>query len=362
MTQGEKVSDTNNGRRVKRVTIEDVARYVGVSKATVSLALNRSPLVARDTRERVIDAAEHLGYKANYFAKRLSMGRSEMIGLFILRGEEHFCNWTLPSSWMFYNPILKGITSYLSEQNYRFQLETITFEQCVTSSIISDVIKESSLDGMLVLIQDEGDYGFLDIAKEMDFPLVIMNGLVNDEISTVKIDNELGARRVVEYLWKLGHRRIAHISGPRRDLNALERCSGFVSALNELKVEIDPAYVRYGDWQIASGKRLCKELFELDQPPTAVFCSNDHMGIGAIQMLQEMKIRVPHDVSVVGFDNTEMCTVVSPRLTTVEQALEEMGMMAAQEVLRQISEGTTLVHQTNLEPKLILRDSCGPCR
>lgn len=356
-----KSKNMDNSKRTKRVTIDDVARYVGVSKATVSLALNRNPLVARETQERVMDAAEYLGYRANYFARRLSMGRSEIIGLFILRGEEHLCNWTLPSSWMFYNPILRGVTSYLSSQKYRFQLETITFEQCVRSSIIAGVIQEGSLDGILLLIQDEGDYGFLEIAKEMHFPLVVMNGAIREDISTVKIDNELGARNVVEYLRKLGHKRIAHISGPSRDLNALERRNGFVAAMSAAGITLDQAYIKYGDWQIASGRMLCRELLELEEPPTAIFCANDHMVIGAVQALQNLGLRVPQEVSVIGFDNTELCTVVSPQITTVEQPLEEMGIVAAQEVLRQIGEGTAEVNRRNLAPKLIVRNSCAPC-
>lgn len=354
-----KQTSRKNESENKRVTITDVARTVGMSKATVSLALNRSPLVAEKTRSRVLEAAELLGYRANYFARRLSTGKSEIIGLYILRGEEQKCTWALPSSWTFYNPILKSVSAYLSENNYRLQLEVIDFHQA-RDGLIANIIKERSLDGILLLVQDEGDYGFLEVAKNMRFPMAIMNGRLRQEFSSVKTDNKMGGKKVAKYLLGLGHIRIAHISGPKHDFNAVERKMGFMEALQEKGISLNPSYMKLGDWQIESGHREAKQLLTLNERPTAIFCANDHMAVGAMQAVEEFGLQIPQDVSIVGFDNIEICSFVSPKLTTMEQSLDQMAIMAVQEVLRQIREGTEAVNHTNLEPRFVARESCAP--
>jgi LacI family transcriptional regulator len=347
------------GKR-RQITLEDVARHLGISKATVSLALNNSPLVAHSTKIRVTEAAEALGYRPNYFAANLSKGKSDVIGLFILEGEEGACNWALSSSWMFYNPILKSVVSTLSQKGYRLQLEVISIDGATNCGVLAHSIQDGSLDGILLLVQDDLDYKFLSIAQRMQFPLVVMNAQIDLDISSVRTGNELGASRVVEYLVDLGHTKIAHIGGPERDLNALERKSGFLRAMSAANLNVSGDYVKLGDWQIQSGSKLARDLMALNRPPTAICCANDHMAVGAIRTLQQLGYKVPEDVSVVGYDDTEMCVVVTPNLTTVRQSLEEMGEASAREVLRQIEEGTVSTRRINLEPELVIRHSVSP--
>ena len=125
----------SRGARKRHVTIEDLARHLNISKATVSLALNNSSLVADETRRRVTAAAEQFGYRPNYFGARLSRGKSDMIGLYILGGTEAQCNWMLPSSWMFYHPILKAVSEELSKHGYRFNLEVVSVEQAIKEEL-----------------------------------------------------------------------------------------------------------------------------------------------------------------------------------------------------------------------------------
>ena len=339
------------------VTIEDIARHLGISKATVSLALNNSTLVAEATKVRVMEAADQFGYRPNYFGARLSKGKADVIGLYILGGEEEECNWTLPSSWMFYNPILKAVSTELAMHSYRCNFGVVSVEEATKQGTIASAIQEGALDGMLLVVQDDIDYDFLKIVEVRQFPFVVLNAKVRDNISSVKVDNELGARKMVEYLLEQRHKRIAYLGGPRMDSNAIERREGFLKAISAAKINLCPDLIQYGDWQRSSGWRAAKEFMELEQPPTAIFCGNDHMAIGAVQMLQEAGFKVPDDISVVGYDDTEMCQVVVPNLTTVWQPLEEMGRLGAQEVLRQIDEKLVNAIHTNLDPQLVVRSS-----
>mgnify|MGYP000891907857 CR=1 FL=1 len=356
--KGRSVSHKKKNRK-RKVTIEDVARHLNLSKATISLALNESPLVAEATKIRVQEAANELGYRVNYFASRLSHGSSSTIGLYILGGEAQSV-WTLPSSWIFYHPIMKGVTSQLSKRDYRLQLEVIPTERALKGQVIAKTIQEGFLDGIILVVQEDISYDFVDIATDMEFPLVILNARIPQNVSSVRIDNEAGAKKVVQHLIELGHKKIGFISGPIMDLNAIERCKGFFSAIKEAGFHDRDEYLRYGDWQIHSGEILAKELAALKDPPTAIFCANDHMAIGAVKALQSLGFKVPENISIVGYDDNEMSKIVSPRITTVRQSLEAMGEMGAQEVLRQIRDGVSLIRHTKLEPELILRESTAP--
>lgn len=341
----------------RRVTIGDIARHLEISKATVSLALNNSSLVADATKLRVIEAAEQFGYRPNYFGTRLSKGKSDMIGLYILGGKEEQCNWALPSSWNFYNPILKSVSQELSQHGYRFNLEVVTVEQAIKEDVISSVIQEGSLDGMLLVVQDNINYDFLQFVAKRQFPFVVLNANVAPNLSSVKIDNKLGAKKMVQHLLQQGHGRIAYLGGPKLDSNAIERRNGFIEAITSAGLSLSPELLHYGDWQRASGWQSAQEFIKLDNPPTAIFCANDHMAIGAIQLLQKRGLNIPDDISVVGFDDTEMCEVVVPNLTTAKQPLELMGQLGAREVLRQIEEEFFSAKHVNLEPELVVRDS-----
>lgn len=352
-----KKKNISRKNKKKKVTIDDVARHLNISKATVSLALNNSPLVAKTTKIRVVEAAEELGYWPNYFAACLSQGSSATIGLYILEGEARSCRWTLPSSWMFYHPIMKGVTTQLSRKGYRLQLEVVTIEQVWQEQVIARTVQEGALDGILLVVQDDICYDFVNVAIEMEFPLVVLNARIPQDVSSVKIDNEEGAKKVVEYLLGLGHKKIGYISGPVMDINAIERRKGFLNAIEAAGLRIRDEYLKYGDWQVQSGEKLAEELAALKDPPSAIFCANDHMAVGAIRALKALGFKVPENISIVGYDDTELSKIVTPSVTTVRQSLEVMGEIGAQDVLRQIQGGVSLIRHTNLEPELIIRES-----
>jgi len=352
---------SRKGNPRKKVTIEDVAEHLGVSKATVSLALNDSPLVAEKTKARVKEAARKLNYRANFFASRLSQGTSATIGLFVLGGEAESI-WTLPSSWMFYHPIMQGVVHELSAEGYRLMFEVVRTEEAMEGKVLSKAVQEGFLDGIILLVQEDISYDFVEIATEMEFPLVVLNARIPADVSSVKIDNEAGAKKVIAHLMELGHERIAYIGGPVKDLNALERYKGVMRGAREAGLPLRDEYLKVGNWRIESGEQFAKELMELDEPPTAIFCANDQMAVGAILSLQALGYDVPGDVSVAGYDNSEICSIINPHITSVQQSLEVMGEIGAQEVLRLIRNGVSLARHTKLEPELVVRESTAPCR
>ena len=350
---------THAPNKKRRVTIQDVADHLDLSKATISLALNGSPLVADSTKARVKQAAKELGYRVNYFASRLSRGNSSTIGLFILGGETNSI-WTLPSSWIFYHPIIMGVTSQLSAKGYRLQLELIPTEDALNGQVIAETIQEGYLDGIILVVQENICYDFVNSAVEMEFPFVVLNARLPHNVSSVKIDNEAGSRKAVEYLLGLGHERIGYVSGPAMDLNAMERREGFCKAFKTAKLRVRDDYLMYGDWQIQSGEILAKELMSLSERPSAILCANDHMAIGAVRALKALGFRIPEQISIIGFDDNEFCRITTPCITTVRQPLDIMGEVGAQEVLRQISDGVSMNRHTSLETEVVIRESTAP--
>jgi len=339
-----------------RPTIAFISNEAGVSKATVSLALNGSPLVARDTAKRIFEIARKYNYRPSAIARSLSLGKSGIISLFVVGSKEHASERLLSSSWMFYNPILRSISLTLSRAKYHFQFEILNPDFDDEQDVIVRHIQERASDGVILLCYDEFTYSISDFIENANCPIVTINRKISDKLSSFQIDNVKGAKSVVDYLIVKGHTRIAHICGPANSYNAQDRKKGYIEAMSEYGMEIPEAYLAVGDWKIESGYAATRELMELSDPPTALFCSNDHMAIGALEALRELRLRVPDDVSVVGFDDSEISRVIQPRLTTVRQPLDELGALAASEVVTRSRDAER--QHIVIAPKLIERASC----
>lgn len=347
--------------RKTKVKLEDLAREAQVSKATVSLALNGSPRVAVDTVRRINELVEKYNYTPNSLARRLSKRTSETVSLFMMGRIHESSDWLVPSSWLFYNPIFKGISLTLSENNYQLSFEFIDLGSNKRIGNIINHAQSSSADGLLVLISDEFDYSFLEELASY-LPIITLNKKLSEALSSVEVDNIKGAIDAVTYLANLGHERIAHIKGPEFAYNAVDRFTGYLEALGILGLETTDAYIHEGDWNIDSGKKNMERLLKLANPPTAVFCANDHMAIGAMEAILEAGLRVPEDISLVGFDDTEMSRITRPRLTTVCQPLEQLGRTAAREILRRIREQDLPPEKEHivLSSSLVERESSRP--
>lgn len=335
----------------KRATINDVAAYLGVSKATVSLALSGSQAVAKQTRNKVVAAAETLGYKPSRLARQLSTGQSEIIGLY-LPGYEN--NSALSPKWLDYTKILTGVVSCLKDSSYNLQLMLVpgNFSQ------ILDTIQEGIFDGMIMVVEHDDQFEFLESIHGFNYPLVTVTGCVNSQISSVRIDSEYGARKVVEFLLGLGHKKIAYLSGPEQDIDVLARKRSFIKTALLAGIKPNPAYIKDGEWTIEAGRQLCRELLRLEDKPTAIFCDNDYTAVGVIQALNNVGLKVPQDFSVISYGNYDISLVTKPRLTTVKQPQEELGQRATQIILELLQKGNETAEHISLQPELVVRESC----
>lgn len=348
-------------QRLSRPTIKDIAAIAGVSPATVSLALNGSSLVADETAKYIKKLAKEHEYRSNAIARRLSKGCSEVVTLFILGDREDKAGWLLSSTWIYVSPILKGAGLTLSGLNYNLQFEVLTGNEADNLKRIMNTVNENSADGILIFAHDEIGCSLWQEIEKADLPIVFINANISSGLSSVVIDDYQGAQDVVSYLLNLGHKKIAHISGPYNSINAKERLNGYLDTLKKAGIDSRPEYILEGDWRINSGYELMNKLLELNESPTAVFCANDHMAIGAMKALHNNGISIPMNMSLIGFDDSEVVEAVSPPLTSVRQPLEEIGRIAAEEIIRYIqNKSDKTVRHIVIPAKLITRESC--CR
>jgi len=327
------------------VTISDVARLAGVSTATVSRTINRSGYVSRETRARVHEAIEELGYVPGGGVRRSGIQTNLLIALIIP-------DITNP----FFPAVVRGVDDCIGNKGYRLVL--CNSDGGVDKELaIFQVLIEKRIDGLICAPAVDGR-AIIPLARKHSVPTVLLDRIAdNIEIDCVATDHRLGAYKAVQHLLDLGHRRIAHIAGPREVPSAGERYSGYIAALEDHGISLDPKLIFQGDYTQYAGRWALEGLMALDNPPTAVLASNDLCAVGLIEKAMERGIRIPEDLSVCGFDDIEYATIVSPKLTTVAQDKYELGKLAAEYLLRRILSPNTTARYIKLEPDLVVRES-----
>jgi LacI family transcriptional regulator, repressor for deo operon, udp, cdd, tsx, nupC, and nupG len=333
-------------------TIDDVARRARVSVATVSRALRGLPNVAPSTRQRVLHAAQELDYVADPSASRLAGGRSHTVALVV----------PMLGQW-FYSRIFSGVEGMLAAAGYdvlpftltgpggrdRF-VATLPFRKRVDALLLVDApLREDQLDQVLAAA-----------------PCAVTVGLRCPGVASLQLDNVAAARLAVGHLTGLGHRRIALIGGAPDDpfgfTVPVERAAGYRQALRDAGLELQPELEVAGNFSLQGGAEAMQQLLGLDDPPTAVFACSDEMAIGAMQVAQDAGLRVPANLSIVGFDDHEVSEFVG--LTTIRQDVGGLGERAAQLLLdlldgpvdAQPGEVPHLIQPT----RLVVRRTTGP--
>jgi DNA-binding LacI/PurR family transcriptional regulator len=328
--------------------LKDVASLAGVSISTVSLALNGRKVNAA-TRERVIDCARRLKYVPSRIGRSLNTGRSETVCLLVMT--QAGLHDVFETSLMYY--FLQGVLRVLDRQNYSLRLEVKSHDDLDLKNYFAQVVGDQSLDGIILVPQFMRDYFFLDFLREAEFPHVVLQPVrFGDRVNLVDIENAHGGSLVGQLFARCGYRRVAIINGPEHNIDAIERERGFFDALKE--AGISETAKRYGDFTITSGMSAMADLLEFR--PEAVFCANDFMAAGAMRFLTEAGIRIPDDVSIVGYDNNDISIGVVPTLTTVDNRLREAGERIA-EALLDLIRGTKELVQQSLVPVLVERQS-----
>ncbi|HKV57240.1 MAG TPA: LacI family DNA-binding transcriptional regulator, partial [Ktedonobacteraceae bacterium] len=273
------------------VTIFDVADEAGVSYATVSRVINNKDHVSQEKRERVLWAMAQLGYVANVQARSLAGGESRVVGLLVDY---------LTSSYM--DEIIRGIDGALDAGNYDLMLYT-THRRKTKESIYVTKLTRNLADGLLLILPRNAT-AYLDTLRQRQFPHVLIDYLSDGQnVPSVSTTNFRGAYEAIIYLLSLGHRRIGFITGNMEFGCARERLDGYNAALKEFGVAGDPQLVREGDFWQPLGYQCTQELLSLVEPPTAIFASNDTMAFGVMEAARERGLRLPDDLSIIGFDD-----------------------------------------------------------
>ncbi len=330
------------------VTSLDVAQAAGVSSATVSRVLNNKGHVSPETRRLVLQTAERLGYVANPQARSLAGGRSHVVGL-LVHGME--------SSYM--GAIVRGIDRALSAALYDLMLYTTHYRQAQEADYVGAITRGLADGLLLVLPRDPAAY--LASLQQQHYPYMLVDhqGL-GDYRRSVGATNVEGAYEATRYLIELGHRRIGFITGPQTLGCAVDRLAGYREAMADAGLALDPALIRPGEFFQPQGFVCAEQLLALPERPTAIVASNDEIAFGVVEAARIHGLRLPEDLSVVGFDDTPRASQVHPPLTTIRQPLEQMGQVAAERLLALIEDPTLVVERITLPTELIIRGSCCP--
>jgi LacI family transcriptional regulator len=340
----------------ERITIRELARLSGVSVGTVSRALNGYADVRSETRERIMRLAQELDYTPAAAARSLVTQRSHVIGVFLETGEGH------PDlQHPFFHEVLGGLKQSVGAQG--FDLLLFASERPGNGYGPHSYLKRTrhhAVDGVALIGLDPEDQEVRRLVRA-EVPCVgIDMDLEGPNTEVVMSDNVSGAEAAVRHLHGLGHRRIATITGMLESRPGIDRLRGYRAAAQALGLAYRDEYVAYGDFYAESGREATERLLALPDPPTAIFAAADLMAIGAIRAAAEVGLRVPEDLSVVGFDDIQLAPHVNPPLTTVRQDKLGLGGAAGDALVARIAGDAGRASLRRLPVELVVRGSTAP--
>ena len=339
----------------KRVTIKQVAQEAGVSTQTVSRVTNDRPDVAPETRQRVLEVIERLGYQPSALARSLIRQRSHTLGV-VTAGLEYVG----PSH------TLSGITEQAEAMGYSLLLKELPEFDTIDVEPILNALLARQVDGIIWAVAEVSDNRdwLADRLNDLPVPIVFLTMHQRPDLSIVSVDNYLGGRMATEYLLKQGYRHIGHVAGPLEWWESRQRKAGWQNALLDAGIRVSEDQSVEGDWSSESGEKTIRQL--LDQYPEmdAVFVANDQMALGILQVTCRRGLKVPQDLAVVGFDGIPEAAYYWPPLTTVKQDLHRLGCIAVEQALRAIEasqepKGVYEPETILLKPRLVIRESAG---
>jgi len=331
----------------RRPTLLDVARLAQVSASTASRAISNPEMVSEETRLSVLQAAERAGYQPNLMARSLRKQQARAIVVLVPVIENPF-----------YPEIIRGLEAAARDRDYSLLLGITVYDRGVEASYV-DLVRNQRADGLLLL--DGGMERLLEDGTKFVVPSVqVIERLKGVDLPWVGIDDRAAASAGVKHLLGLGHRRIGHISGWGRCSVTADRLAGYRAALRSAGIDYDPALVETGEFIFTRGEAAAAKLMALPNPPTALFCANDTSALGALRHVRSLGIRVPQDVSIVGFDDIHLSVQSDPPLTTLHQPRFEIGYAAMTLLIDILAGAPDLVTQQTLQVELVVRASTAP--
>jgi LacI family transcriptional regulator len=335
----------------KGPTIREIAQLAGVSIATVSRVVNGKGYVSEETRTTVERVVRDHRYSANRSARGLSSGHTGLVGVTVPRIHPAY-----------FSEIVAGATDALYERDMRVVLCPTQHEHDREVSLLNRLVHGTTDGGLLILpeetpgeLQGLMDHGF-------HFVVVDPRERLDGQVPTVSAANLAGAYEVTSHLLELGHRRIAAITGPRGMLATDERIRGYNAAMAASGLIPPRNLVIESEFDVPGGRAAAEHLLNLSEPPTAIFAFSDQIAIGALHAALARGLKVPQELSIVGFDDTAEAALVTPALTTVRQPLAEMGRMAVSLLMRLLESRRLEALHVELATQLVIRDSTAPPR
>ena len=338
-------------RKGKFPSIDDVAKEARVSIATVSRVINNFGSVKDQNRERVLEAVEKLNFKPNISASRLASNKVNSVGLIMPVYDDMFGSF-------FFTELMKGIRDVVFPAR-RDLILLYNFNE-PDDDFYRRILNKTYIGGLIL------ELGALDInpvLMKSDIPFVLVNASCEEpKTNCISVSNRKGAYEAVKYLIGLGHKRIATIHGALNIQSGKERLEGYRSALSDSGIAVSDELTADGNFFRKTAYEKMAGLLGSHNPPTAVFVASDEMALGAMKAIREKGLRVPDDISMIGFDDNPMSIELSPQLTTVRQPISEMGRLSAQMIIKLIDKEEKTGLKKCLETELVIRDSCNPAR
>lgn len=326
------------------ITIKDIAKLANVSHTTVSRALNNSPYINEETKSKIKALAKELNYVPNYSAKSLVLLKSYVIGVF-------FSSISEGTSDAFFHEIVKGVNKVIDKE-YNLVIRGIDDYKN------SHPIDNRNFDGIIIVSQSKNDDKFIQTVLEKNIPTVVINRFIENEGLVNIIPNDTkGAYDAVTHFIENNHKKIAMIEGNKEFESNKYRKNGYLKALYDNSISINEEFIISGRYNMQSGYENMKKLLELKDRPTAVFCANDDIGVGAMKAISEEGLKVPDDISIIGFDDSNFCNYVTPQLTSVRKDSLTMSQYGGTNLLNIINNKDVYKEKIYIESKLVVRKS-----
>ncbi|WP_413111610.1 substrate-binding domain-containing protein [Thaumasiovibrio sp. DFM-14] len=327
-------------------TIKDVARMAGVSTTTVSHVINKTRFVAEATQKKVWAAIEELNYAPSAVARSLKCNSTRTIGMLVTKSTNPF-----------FAEVVHGVEDYCYRSGYTLIL-------CNTEGDLTKqrdylrMLAEKRVDGLLVMCSDLDTELLTLLKRQKELPMVIMDW-GPESVTTDKIqDNaEKGAYLATKHFIENGHTKIGCLSGQLHRATCIERIKGFTTALNEAGLDANQDWILEGDFECETAVVAAQKFMAMEERPTAIFCFNDIMAMALISTFEQAGLRVPHDVSVIGYDNIDLSPYFSPPLTTIHQPKHRLGRKSVELLLARIKDKGNDRQLFIMEPELIVRNS-----